>query len=325
MHQFNSMNFIIRKTKIIIKSAAITIFLTSFISCNVVEMYYKIQTHKLKRNGFHEYNISDSISNIHYLAKIEGKPLMIMLHQFSADGIAQWSITARSLSKNFDIIIPDLYYFGKSNRFDSNYSISVQLALIDSIVNKHHLDRTFILLGCSYGGIVSTLYAIDNKEKVEKLFIYSSPVMFFDMSKSDSIAVLAGASSTFNLLCPQTPKEMKTSLSVEFYRPPPIPVFIRKQMIDKLIKPNIYAKLQLLENLNQVSSQYNTIEKEQLPQTYLIWGENDPFIPLDVCYLMKGHWHIPDEKVAIFKNSAHASNLEHNKKFVKTINNFLLK
>gem|GEM_PF-1906558 len=288
-------------------------------SCNLVEQFYKIQTKRLEINGFKSIILQDSHYSIHYFAHQHGKPPIIMLHQFSADGLTQWTNTAIRLSKNYDIIIPDLFYFGKSYRTDSNCTIYTQLDLLDKVINDCNINKAVMLLGSSYGGIVATLYSINNKENISKLFIYDSPIMFFDVKKSDSIARIIGANSTLKLLCPSTPDELKISLKAEFYRPPPIPVFIRKQMIEKMVIPNYYEKSQLLLNLTEISNNYSLIQKNQLPDTYLLWGNNDLFIPVDVCFALKNYWNLTDNQVYIFRKSAHAANLEHNRKFTKVI------
>jgi len=253
------------------------------------------------------------------MSKISGKPILIFVHQFSANGLNQWYNVAKKLSKDFDIIIPDLYYFGNSTRTDSICTLETQIDLIEKLIESIYESKKINLIGSSYGGIVSTAYSLRHPEKIDKLFISDSPILFFSLQKADSIARSLGSESTFELLCPQTAKQMKNSLKVEFDQPPPLPKFIRRQMVEVLILPNLEQKQQLLEELEISSRQFADIQISSLPETYLLWGEKDIFIPVQICHAIKRYWRLSDDHVFVFKNSGHAPNLEHPVKFAKVM------
>jgi pimeloyl-ACP methyl ester carboxylesterase len=52
---------------------------------------------------------------------------------------------------------------------------------------------------------------------------------------------------------------------------------------------------------------------------YLCWGEYDKLIPLETCYAIKKRYKIPDHRLHIFKNAAHAFNVEYPSEFVKYV------
>jgi len=278
----------------------------------------------LKSIGFNEYHLKDARDTIHFVSKISGRPVIFLLHGFGVDGINQYYRTAVLLSRDFDVVVPDLFFFGYSSTSDTSYSLDMQVRMIEKIVHSLKIDSHLIFVGNSYGGMVSTLYSRQNKEKVDMLFIYDSPLMFYTIAQADSISKAFGIEGVDKLLCPVTPEELRKSLSFVFYRPPYVPKFILTQMINF---PNLNPRekqLKLLFNMDNEAKRYNHFEKEQLPDIRILWGANDVFIPPSVAYALKEYWHLPDEHLYLFPKSSHVANFEHPRKFSKVVKSMIL-
>jgi pimeloyl-ACP methyl ester carboxylesterase len=109
---------------------------------------------------------------IHYVEKGEGDPL-ILLHGFLA-----WSFTWRHnvemVAKNARVIAPDLRGFGLSTRHpERGHSLSDQVLLLDRLLEALGLKQV-ILGGHSMGGEVALRYAAHRPERVKALILVAS-------------------------------------------------------------------------------------------------------------------------------------------------------
>lgn len=85
-----------------------------------------------------------------------GSPVMLV-HGFVEEG-SMWNGPARSLAKQFKVIIPDLPGFGKSELFSKTLTMEVYAEYIKAIAEKERLKK-FALLGHSMGGYIVLHYA----------------------------------------------------------------------------------------------------------------------------------------------------------------------
>ncbi len=96
------------------------------------------------------------------------KPTLIMIHGFRGTHHGLLLI-AKSL-KNFNIIIPDLPGFGKGPKLKS-YDLDSYVEWLHSFIAKQKLATPPLLLGHSFGSIVSAAYAKKYPRTIEKLVL----------------------------------------------------------------------------------------------------------------------------------------------------------
>lgn len=98
---------------------------------------------------------------------------LVMIHGFGA-GIAFWVMNFEELSKDRPLYAIDLLGFGRSSRPKfSNDSDEIEQQYIDSIEQWRvvmGLDK-MVLLGHSFGGFLSSAYAMKYPERVEHLVL----------------------------------------------------------------------------------------------------------------------------------------------------------
>ena len=99
----------------------------------------------LGRNIFIRYRINGS-----------GRVPVLFIHGIGESG--RCFIDAFGLPKEYDVIVPDLLGFGKSEkvRKDPDYSFSFQMEILREII-RHFGLNDIVLVGHSYGGMLGTL------------------------------------------------------------------------------------------------------------------------------------------------------------------------
>ncbi|MGT2925803.1 alpha/beta hydrolase [Streptococcus cuniculipharyngis] len=121
--------------------------------------------------------------------KQEKRPLVIIAHGFN-NTLDMYDDYAQYLAK-LGYVVYSFDFYGGSTRSRSggtdmlNMSVLTQEADLAAVVNKLSQEsfidtRNISLLGVSQGGVVSTLYAADNPQKISKLLLIFPAFVLFD-------------------------------------------------------------------------------------------------------------------------------------------------
>lgn len=301
-------------------------FLSSLLSsCNIVALVGCKQDKKFEKNGFvlHTFEEKGYKRSAYYINN--GRPKIMLLHGYGASGIGQYYRSALDLAKDYDVILPDLLYCDRSHGDSSefSYTIAAQVKHIEYLVEKLNIQEPMLLVGNSYGGIVASYYAEKNPLRVSKLVVYDAPINCYTATYADSLAKSMGVPSVRELLSPTNVYENRKSLDIVFHKQPYIPRFLRHQMVKYGSLVTRDHQVKLLEYLISKEEQMNQYYfKWQMP-VYLAWGEFDQLIPMSTCEQLAERYSIPKERIKIFRNAAHAANVEFPKEFCAYIRSLM--
>lgn len=107
--------------------------------------------------------------DVHYLRTGGDKPTIVLLHGLMTNG-ACWTPLARTLEKDYDVVMPDARGHGKSGAPDHGYSYydfaSDVIGLIDALGLA-----TPVLLGHSMGGMTAAVVASQNSKKLQGIIL----------------------------------------------------------------------------------------------------------------------------------------------------------
>lgn len=297
----------------------LSLLLLLFTSCNFLKLVDRKQEKRFEREGMPlmRFKDEDGIHAVH--ASNHGRKKVVLVHGYGASGIGQYYRSAIELNDTYDVILPDLLYCGKSAGNGKEYGIDAQVKHLNTLFDSLHISEPVILIGNSYGGIVSAYFAEKYPEKVSKLVIYDSPVSHYTSSYADSLAHALGVNSFKELLAPTTIRENRISLDLIFYDQPYIPRFLRRQMIKYGSIPARPTQLQLLDELLRNETQMNAHFFQWTIPVYLCWGDSDVLIPLSTMRGIANQYAIPEERITLFPKAAHAANVEYPGDFVEYI------
>ena len=111
---------------------------------------------------------------LHYVTKGEG-PLLVLLHGFP-DFHYTWRDQIPALSKQFQVVAPDLRGYNKSDKPEGvdQYKMEKLLGDIGAILD-HFKQKQMVLVGHDWGGIIAWNFAMAHPDKVERLIILNLP------------------------------------------------------------------------------------------------------------------------------------------------------
>ncbi len=242
---------------------------------------------------------------LHYKVSGQGKNI-ILLHGWGCN-LDIFDSLFFHLEKSFKVYSIDFQGFGKSEAPLEVWGVEDYTRALEDFVKKLNIDHP-VLLGHSFGGRISILYA--SRNPVNKIILVDA----------------AGVKPTHSL---------KYYLKVYSFK------------LSKKLLPLLIGKKRAEERINQYrkksgSSDYNNatgimksilvkVVNEDLKQvmplikapTLLIWGESDTATPLKDARTMNRL--IKDSGLAVLKNAGHYSFLEKPYEFNLIVDNFLQK
>jgi pimeloyl-ACP methyl ester carboxylesterase len=106
-----------------------------------------------------------------YLLCGNGEPV-IFLHGAGA-GAVTWYPSISSISKNFQVLAPDIVGYGESDKPDAPYNRPYFSKWLKDLLKELKISKAHIV-GLSQGGAIALQFAIDNPEMVNKLVLVDS-------------------------------------------------------------------------------------------------------------------------------------------------------
>src|SRR5205809_3104305 len=107
-------------------------------------------------------------AKIHYVEAGTGAPL-ILIHGL-ADDVTIWDSVIPALSARFRVIALDQIGFGRSDKPLLNYRVSTFVDFLGGFLTELKIERAS-LVGNSLGGWVAAAYALEQRERVERLVL----------------------------------------------------------------------------------------------------------------------------------------------------------
>ncbi|KAH7656514.1 Triacylglycerol lipase protein [Dioscorea alata] len=214
------------------------------------------------------------------IPKPNSKPVLLLIHGFGPLSTWQWYSQIRPLSRHYDLVIPDLVFFGESTTRSSARSEVFQAEslarLMDTILTP---GRRFDVVGTSYGGFVAYHMARScGPEKVRKVVIASSDLLKKE-ADDRALAERGGVNHVSDLMIPKGPAEVRRFASLVVYKPPKfMPDFVVRDVLMKLFNVNVAQKMELMRSLTLPDE--TKFQLTPLPQeAMLIWGQQDRIFP----------------------------------------------
>lgn len=295
-------------------------------SCNVARMQVRKSAHRLEKEGYAARSFQ-AADGAHFVwARETGKEKIMLLHGYNGTGQLQWSRNAQLLSKDHDVIMPDLLCHGRSTthwRPDTTTfpgtSMEAQVAHVIGLLDSLGVNTPITVVGNSYGGGVAAWLAHLHPERVKKLVIYDGLVSDYTKAMADSIARSVGAPGMLAVMSTPTPADLRVGLKLALYRQPPVPGFILRQIYETNVRPFRPAQITLIKDLMENEQKFTTAQFTWPMPVYLIWGERDRLIPNSVGHAVMERNGIAPEHWTVIPKTGHVANLERPRAFDKAL------
>ena len=211
------------------------------------------------------------------------KPYLLLLHGMGANARSNWYSQIKPLSKEFNLIMPDLIYFGESTSSSQNYSVEFQVQQIHEAVLKLGITDKLNIMGFSYGGLTTAVYNELHHEQVNKIVIIDGPVKFFSGEMADSLANTLGVKGMNHVIVPSTIAEFNAMQTAVMSSPFPASKGIKRKLIKYFFLPTQEIRNKQMAYMieHQKTYQSYNYNLDKTP-ALLVWGEKDGVVPVSV-------------------------------------------
>ncbi len=249
-------------------------------------------------------------------------PTLVLVHGYTASTYVWKTVAPILAEQGFHVIAIDLLGFGFSEKprwFD--YSIASQSRVILRFMNRLGIGKA-TLVGSSYGGAVSSWFALDNAERVEKLVLVGSVIndrpMTHPLMRFVKIPAVGEATSPFLI---DSRAFLKFRMQGTLH--PTSHHLITEERVDAVLRPLRAADahnslLMTIKNwdANRIEEDSHLINQP----TLLIWGNEDNVIP--VGNGQKLYDRILNSRLVIFKDCGHLPHEERPELFTNLVSEF---
>ncbi|TAN04347.1 MAG: alpha/beta fold hydrolase [Rhodanobacteraceae bacterium] len=273
------------------------------------------------RDGLHQQSVQVGDTRWVYVegGKKDGPPLML-LHGYGGT-YADWLMTARYLTGNFHVVIPDLPGWGQSTRLpDADYGYAAQVGRLHGFVEALHLGE-IALAGHSMGGAIAGLYAAEYPKGVAALILVDSAGVRF--KENAFVRELKSGKSPFDI---DNRAEFKHLKSLLFVNPPSVPPRIEDVIVDRSKHDRAFND-KVMREITAPDARYALQAK--LPDittpTLAIWCTRDQIIDVSALdAIRKGLTHAPNIGVTELTGCGHMSIMEKPREVADSITRFVL-
>ncbi len=232
----------------------------------------------------------------------QGEPILF-LHGWGCDWQI-WSPVIGELSKTHQLFLLDLPAFGESENPPLTWKSTDYLTWLADFCQQEHLTK-FILVGHSFGGKISALFAESFPQLLHKLILVDAAGLPAPLStiKKAQVQLLNLIPESLKSAVPNKLK-MKllavTHSATDHFNSSPA----QRQILKNTIREHIAAKLKKIST-----------------PTLLIWGENDDATPLSQA--REFAHQIADSKLVIIPGAGHFVFVDKTQDFINQILKFI--
>lgn len=252
-----------------------------------------------------------------YYDRGAGTPL-VLVHGMFGDHM-DWAAVLEPLAEHYRVISVDLPGFGESDKPEGGYGPELFVESLEGLRSELGLQDV-VLLGNSFGGLVSTLYAEAHAERVRALVLVSSAGMRIYSTEEQALA--AGRFSEENLLALE-PQYIEPLFSLNFARLTPQRAEYLERQKGKLGRSDLRAYVHALTQCAVLAFAIPVVpllEKMKAP-VLLLWGENDPVFPPELA--KSALTVLPGARLALIPRASHMPQMDGPEEFVGAVRGFL--
>jgi len=209
-------------------------------------------------------------SKIRYLESGSSKKTLVLIHGLGAS-CERWEKVLPILENDFQVIVPDLIGFGYSDKPTVDYTMDFFSNFLEKFLKSLGIDKTSII-GSSLGGQIAAEFASSHTQSVEKLILVApSGIMKQSTFALDAYIMAAlypnensakNAFETMDGSGGEIPRNTITS-------------FVKRMKLHNA-KFAFMSTLLGLKYSESITPKLENISSS----TLLIWGSNDPVIPI---------------------------------------------
>ncbi|HVJ09874.1 MAG TPA: alpha/beta fold hydrolase [Acidisarcina sp.] len=226
---------------------------------------------------------------VHYLIAGQGEPV-VLIHGLGSRAEDWANIIPVLASGGYRVYAIDLLGYGRTDKpVDATYSISEEAALVRAFLDAKGLSRVN-LGGWSMGGWVALRVASDAPRRVERLMLFDSAGVRFDLRFSPDIFV------------PDTPEKLADLNAWLMPRPPVLPDFFARDLL-RVFHEHRWVIQRSIDSMATGNDLMDGRLSELKMPVLIVWGAEDRLIPVTSGIVM--HREIPQSVLAVVDGCGH--------------------
>ena len=232
----------------------------------LADQYLRI---RLFSYGAHSRYVAIDGHRVHYYeaGPANGTPL-VLVHGLGSRA-EDWSPLIPGLAGNgFHIFVPDLLGYGRSDKPDVDYSMTLQETIVTRFMQAVGLPKADVA-GWSMGGWVAAKLTVDHPEMVDRLVLYDSAGLYFP------------ATFDASLFTPNDRPGLQHLIQMLQPFHSPTPAFVDRDIIKRL-QQNAWV---IRRSLDAMTSGRDLLDFRLASidrPTLIVWGTKDVLIPPSV-------------------------------------------
>ncbi|PLT29380.1 alpha/beta fold hydrolase [Peribacillus deserti] len=234
-------------------------------------------------------------------------PAVLLLHGVPESCLVWKDIIPAIVGNGYRAVAPDLPGFGQSEPFDEPSTWERFSQFVSEFKNKLYLGQLHLVVH-DWGGLIGLNWACDHQEEVLSMIVSNSTI-----SDEYTWHKLAQLWRT-----PGVGEEVMKQMS----DPAQFEAGTRKSIpgIEDTVMKDFYQAFRTSEsskvildlyrsgNLDTVKIYQDKLSELKIPIS-IIWGENDPYVPMEFAWKLKKQ-SIPHAQVSIIQNAGHFIQIE---------------
>lgn len=244
--------------------------------------------------------------SLHWTQVGSGPDTLVLVHGFGPYPSVQWQPVVWKFSPKATVLVVDLLGFGRSTSPDSAISVHQQVEVLHHALTSRGIGPVH-LIGHSYGGMVSTLFASRHPEMLKSLVLIDPLHRHFELRHLDSLQSQWGRPIE-EVLLPRDVASYDAMMNVSVYDPFFLPEFMKQQVLDNIYSVNVRQREAMLRAVRRDAPNILRDAQGAAVPTLLVWGAEDALFP--VRDAQKLALDFPQSRTVVVPKAGHIPHME---------------
>lgn len=203
---------------------------------------------------------------IHYLTAGEGHPV-VLVNGLGGTSENWGSMIQEFKSRGFKVYAPDMLGFGRSDKPDVDYAISLHADVLKQFLDSQKLEQPD-LVGWSMGGWIVMKFAAANPQHVRRLVLLDSAGLIYNAENAQALR-------------PKTAEQLAHMMDILNPHPQAIPAFVARDILRNMISQDWIIDRTLKSMFTGKDVMDDHLQELTMP-VLIVWGKQDLITPLEL-------------------------------------------
>jgi pimeloyl-ACP methyl ester carboxylesterase len=245
--------------------------------------------------------------------------VIVFVHGLGDEASNIWKNSIDTLKDRYYILTLDLPGFGKSSKYNREYTPKNYSLTLNYIVERF-INKPFYLIGHSMGGAISIKFTSMFPQKVKKLMLIDVAGILHQDAYSQFL-VKMGLSQYFkNRTINEKGGSFLSSLTniIQNFIPEDLTIVLKSEKLREYV---FQSKPTIISAVGLVMEDFNNAIRNIKTETFILWGKQDPIAPIRTGYILNKL--LENSYLKVIENSKHVPMNDSKELFKQSLKDFL--